>query len=213
MNERMQIRDDIAILNVDIQPDFCPGGKLGVSEGDLVVPVMNEINELGRTADSLVVFTKDWHPEVTTHFAKYGGAWPEHCVQGTSGAELHPDLVVKVEDVIVAKGMGAAEDAYSGFEARTEKGEMLQEVLETRGVKRLIVGGLATDYCIRWSVLDALKNGFEVYVIDEGVRAVNIKPDDGKQAWEEMVKAGAKRISLEEAKQLLTRGINQGSAR
>jgi nicotinamidase/pyrazinamidase len=138
-----------------------------------------------------VVADRDWHPEKTTHFAQYGGSWPPHCIQGTLGAEYHADLRFPPGTVHIRKGMGANEDAYSGFEGRDDSGTALREILQARGVKTIYVGGLATDYCVRATVLDGLKAGFKVVVIGDACRAVNVQPTDGEQALAEMQAAGA----------------------
>jgi nicotinamidase/pyrazinamidase len=182
---------DSALVIIDVQNDFCPGGSLAVAEGDAVVPVINAYAEAFAAAGCLVVADRDWHPEVTTHFIEYGGTWPPHCIQGTPGAEYHPGLRFPAGTVHIRKGMGANEDAYSGFEGRDDDGTLLETLLKQRGVTTIYVGGLATDYCVRATVLDGLKAGFKVVVIGDGCRAVNIQPTDGEHALAEMATAGA----------------------
>jgi nicotinamidase/pyrazinamidase len=189
---------DTALLIVDVQNDFCPAGALPVPEGDKVVPVLNTAIERFRQAGAPVIASRDWHPEKSTHFAAYGGQWPVHCVQNTQGAAFHPDLRLPEDAIIVSKGMGENEDAYSAFDARTEDGTPLEELLRKRGVRRLVVGGLATDYCVRASVLGALERGFEVLVLKDAVRGVDVQPGDSEKALQEMQSKGAKLVSLEE---------------
>jgi nicotinamidase/pyrazinamidase len=187
-----------ALLIVDVQNDFCPGGALPVPEGDKVVPVLNRAVEQFQRAGALIIASRDWHPETSTHFATHGGQWPVHCVQYTPGAAFHPELQLPAEAVVVSKGMGENEDAYSAFDARTEDGTPLEDLLRAKGIKRLVVGGLATDYCVRASVLGALERGFEVLVLRDAVRGVNLQPGDSDRALAEMEERGAKLIQLEE---------------
>ena len=140
---------DSALLIVDVQNDFCPGGSLAVAGGDEVVPVMNRYAEAFAAAGRLVIADRDYHPGRTTHFVQFGGAWPPHCVQGTYGAEYHPDLVLPPETVHVVKGMGAEEDAYSVFQGRDAAGRSFEALLAEHGIRKLYVGGLATDYCVK----------------------------------------------------------------
>ncbi|GIV20473.1 MAG: nicotinamidase [Armatimonadota bacterium] len=189
---------DTALLIVDVQNDFCPGGALPVPEGDQVVPVLNRAIERLRQAGTPIIASRDWHPEKSTHFAAYGGQWPVHCVQNTEGAAFHPDLRLPDDAIIVSKGMGENEDAYSAFDARTEEGTPLEDLLRAKGVQRLVVGGLATDYCVRASVLGALERGFEVLVLKDAVRGVDVQPGDSEKALAEMQSKGAKLVALEE---------------
>lgn len=189
---------DTALLIVDVQNDFCPGGALPVPEGDKVVPVLNRAIERFQQEGAPIIASRDWHPEKSTHFAAYGGQWPVHCVQHTEGAEFHPELHLPDDATVVSKGMGENEDAYSAFDARAEDGTPLEELLKTKGVKRLVVGGLATDYCVRASVLDALERGFEVLVLKDAVRGVDVQPGDSEKALSEMQQRGAKLVTLEE---------------
>jgi nicotinamidase/pyrazinamidase len=181
-----------ALVVVDLQNDFCPGGALAVRDGDAIVPVVNRYLERFASAGAPVFLTRDWHPPVTTHFQAYGGVWPPHCVQGTRGAEFHPGLKPPAGAEIVSKGMDPTRDSYSAFQAEDPAGQPFPAVLTSRGVRRLYVGGLATDYCVRASVLDALNAGFEVVVLSDAIGAVDLKPGDGARAMEEMRSAGAK---------------------
>ena len=183
-----------ALVVVDVQNDFAdPGGSLYVREGEKVVPVINEQVEQARAKGAMVVYTQDWHPESTPHFQKDGGIWPVHCVQGTWGAELHPDLEVAGE--IVRKGT-AGEDGYSGFTVRDpasgeEQQTPLEDMLRARGIERVVIAGLATDYCVKETAIDAATKGFATTVLTSAIRAVDLEPGDGRRAIDDMRKAGA----------------------
>jgi nicotinamidase/pyrazinamidase len=185
----MQSKD--ALVIVDPQIDFCPGGALPVVDGDKIMPVLNQyIGKLTR-AGVPIFATRDWHPEKTSHFNTGGGLWPPHCIQGSKGAQFHPDLKLPLEAIIVSAGMGSDEDGYSGFLGRDDSGARLADLLRQRRVERIFVGGLATDYCVKHTVIDGLKQGFKVVLLEDAVRGVNLRPDDSKQAIEEMVRSGA----------------------
>jgi nicotinamidase/pyrazinamidase len=180
-----------ALILIDVQNDFCPGGALPVAQGDQVVPALNRYIEK-FTQEKLPIFlTRDWHPEKTKHFKAYGGLWPPHCIQGTKGAEFRADLVLPKDAVIVSAGMAPDEEGYSGFEGKDEKGVSLADLLHRAAVKRIFVGGLATDYCVKHTVLDGLKHGFAVTLLRDAVRGVELAPGDSVRAVEEMVDAGA----------------------
>lgn len=174
-----------ALIVVDVQNDFCPGGALAVPRGDEVVAPLNELIQEFLSSGEPVYKSRDWHPEKTKHFAAYGGTWPVHCVQGTPGAEFHSKLLDDPRIEIISKGMGD-EDNYSAFD-----GTDLAERLRARGVEEVWVGGLATDYCVKNTVLDALKEGFKVKAVEDAMRAVELKPGDGQRAITEMQRAGA----------------------
>ncbi len=167
------------LLVVDVQNDFCPGGSLAVSEGDKVVPVINRL--LGLF--DVIVASKDWHPSGSVHFKK----WPPHCVQDSAGAEFHPQLLRKKIQQVFLKGTQDKDDGYSAFEATNLD---LTSYLKQAEIKELYVVGLATDYCVKASALDAAKKGFRTYVVTDAVAAVNVKPDDGSNALSEMNLAG-----------------------
>jgi nicotinamidase/pyrazinamidase len=178
-----------ALLVVDVQNDFCPGGALGVPNGDSIVPVINDL--MGKFP--VVVASKDWHPSKSIHFDK----WPRHCVQNMKGAEFHPQLRVKGIQEVFLKGTGNKDDGYSAFEATSND---LENVLKQKNITDLYVTGLATDYCVRASALDAIRKGFRTFVVTDAIKAVNVKPDDGAHALEEMRKAGAVLITAREIK-------------
>lgn len=175
-----------ALLIVDIQNDFCPNGSLAVKNGDAVVEPVNKLTAAFTRKKLPVFLTRDWHPVNHSSFTDFGGIWPPHCVGGTSGADFHPDLTIPDEAVIISKAETVETDAYSGFE-----GTDLDTQLETIGADELIVAGLATDYCVKNTVLDALKLNYRVSVVKDGIRAVNITPEDGTLAETEMTDAGA----------------------
>lgn len=189
------MQDKDALLIVDVQNDFCPGGALAVTDGDRVVPALNRYIERFQKSRLPIFATRDWHPEMTRHFKAYGGLWPPHCLRDTKGAEFRADLRLPPNAVVVSTGMAADEEGYSGFDGRDEKGAALAELLRAQGVGRLFVGGLATDYCVKHTVLDGLKQGFHVVLLEDAARAVNLLPGDGERAIEAMVQAGAEKIS------------------
>ena len=191
MPMKVKIGKGDALIVVDVQRDFCPGGALPVPRGDEVIPVLNEYLERFRRAGAAIYATRDWHPPNHKSFREYGGEWPPHCIQGTEGAEFHPNLKLPSDALIISKATEPDKEAYSGFE-----GTNLKESLESRGVKRVFVGGLATDYCVKSTVLDALKYGFEVFLLVDAVRGVDLQPGDSERAIEEMVRRGAKKITL-----------------
>lgn len=185
-----------ALLVVDVQNDFADrAGSLYVKRGEEVVPVANgEIkNAIGGGA--LVVYTQDWHPPDTPHFEKDGGVWPVHCVRDTWGAQLHPDLEVVDKAQNTKKGTGG-EDGYSAFSVRDPKsgeraGTGLEELLREHAIERVVIVGLATDYCVKETALDAIRLSFESTVLREGIRAVDLNPGDGKAALRAIEEAGA----------------------
>jgi len=182
-----------AVLIVDVQVDFLPGGKLGVQRGQEVVPVLNRYLALAREKGVPVFASRDWHPRDHCSFHPQGGPWPEHCVAGSPGAAFAPGLALPRDAVVISKATGKDSDAYSAFQ-----GTGLAQRLRELGVKRLLVGGLATDYCVLNTVLDARKAGFEVLLLADAIRAVNVKPGDGERAEREMLAAGAVATRLEE---------------
>jgi len=174
-----------ALIVVDVQNDFCPGGALAVEHGDEVLAPLNRLIGEFLERGEPVYKSRDWHPARTKHFTDYGGTWPVHCVQGTRGAEFHPGLSQDPRVRVVSKGLGD-EDSYSAFDGTT-----LAEDLRRRGVREVWVGGLATDYCVKNTVLDALREGFRVRALSDAMRAVNLQPGDDARAIEEMRAAGA----------------------
>ncbi|MDQ3641602.1 MAG: isochorismatase family protein [Actinomycetota bacterium] len=188
--------DRTALIVADVQNDFAdPAGSLYVPGGEEVIERVNAEVDRAMDAGSVVVYTQDWHPPSTPHFEKDGGVWPVHCVVETWGAELHPRLRVIEGAPIVRKGTGG-EDGYSGFTVRDptsgeEHSTVLEDLLRERGVRRTTVVGLATDYCVKETALDALAKGFETTVLTDAVRAVERRQGDGSRALEELREAGA----------------------
>uniref|UniRef100_A0A7V3KPA3 nicotinamidase n=1 Tax=candidate division WOR-3 bacterium TaxID=2052148 RepID=A0A7V3KPA3_UNCW3 len=192
---KIKLREKDALIVVDLQNDFCPGGALAVPEGDKIVPVLNAYIERFSNSKSIIVATRDWHPENHISFAEQGGIWPKHCVQNTKGAEFHPDLRLPSDSIIVSKATEPDKEAYSGFD-----GTNLDKLLKGKGVTRLFVGGLATDYCVRATVLDALRLGFCVFLLLDAIKGVNVQPEDSERAIVEMLEKGAIGIFFEEIK-------------
>ena len=181
-----------ALIVVDVQNDFCPGGTLAVAHGDEVVAPLNTLIDEFLKNGEPVYESRDWHPPQTKHFQAYGGTWPIHCVQNTTGAEFHPQLRQDPRITVVSKGLGDT-DCYSAFDETD-----LATQLKRQGVREVWVGGLATDYCVKNTVLDALKNGFEVKALENAMRAVDVNPDDGERAIQEMRDAGAEIVISDE---------------
>lgn len=187
-----------ALVVVDVQNDFAdPAGGLAVRGGDAVVPLVNRAIAAALAAGSLVVYTQDWHPESTPHFAKDGGVWPVHCVADTWGAELHPD--VRVDGPRVRKGSNG-EDGYSGFSMRDPvSGEtiptQLDGMLRERSIASVVTCGLATDYCVKATALDAVRLGYRTAILVDAVAAVDVEPGDGERALSELDAAGVERAT------------------
>lgn len=179
--DRIVIGERDAIIIVDPQNDFCPGGSLAVRHGDEIFDPINRMLPKFRH----VFATQDWHPPDHRYFQAFGGPWPFHCIQGTRGAEFHPKLDVSRIQEVVRKGTDPELDGYSGF-----AGTDLADRLRARGVERVFIAGLATDYCVKATAIEAVKNGFETYVLVDAVRAVDLQPGDGERALQEMEKAG-----------------------
>jgi nicotinamidase/pyrazinamidase len=182
-----------ALLLIDVQNDFAdPGGALAVAGGDAIISFLNSQVAAARESGALVAYTQDWHPAATPHFARDGGIWPVHCVMDTWGAELHPNLLV--DGPRVRKG-AAGEDGYSGFSTRDpgtgrESPTELDGLLRAAGIERVVVAGLATDYCVRATALDAIRLGYPTRVLADGIRPVDLAPGDGDRALAEMESAG-----------------------
>lgn len=186
-----------ALLVVDVQMDFCPGGSLPVPNGDEVVPVLNKYIEMFWKRGAPVFASRDWHPLNSQHFQASGGKWPPHCIQGSLGAHFHSELILPLGTTIVSKGMTLYDNGYSALQGVTENGTPLVMLLRRMELDRLYVGGLATDYCVKESVLEALKEGFEVTLLADAIRGVDLRPGDSQRAIAEMVGAGAELADLE----------------
>jgi nicotinamidase/pyrazinamidase len=182
-----------ALIVVDVQNDFCPGGALAVPHGDEVIEPLNNLIDDFLAHDAPVYKSRDWHTATTKHFAAYGGTWPVHCVQNTEGAAFHPALRDDPRITVISKGLGD-KDCYSAFDETD-----LAARLRQQGVEEVVVGGLATDYCVKNTVLDALQQGFKVKAPENAMRAVELNPGDGERATEEMRAAGAEIVATDDA--------------
>lgn len=180
-----------ALIVVDVQNDFCPGGTLAVAHGDEVVAPLNELIDDFLERGDPVYKSRDWHRPQTKHFQAYGGTWPVHCVQNTKGAEFHPQLKDDPRIHVISKGLGDT-DCYSAFDETD-----LAAQLRKAGVEELVVGGLATDYCVKETVLAGLKQGFKVKAVENAMRPVDLKPGDGERAIQEMRAAGAQLVTTD----------------
>jgi len=197
---------DAALILVDIQNDFCPGGALAVNEGDQIVPAVNRL----IPEFPLVISTQDWHPENHISFKEQGGPWPPHCVKNTRGAELHSDLKTDSIAHYFRKASSPDKDDYSEFAGKDDRGRSLDEVLRSHGVKKLYAVGLATDYCVLETVIDGLRHGYEVYAVTDAMRAVNVKPADGDAALQKMAGSGAHLVTSDEVLNLAGSSANAG---
>jgi nicotinamidase/pyrazinamidase len=195
---------DAALILVDIQNDFCPGGALAVNEGDQIVPAVNRL----IPEFPLVISTQDWHPENHISFMEQGGPWPPHCVQGTRGAELHSDLKTDTIAHYFRKASSPDKDDYSEFAGKDDRGRSLDQVLKSHGVKTLYAVGLATDYCVLETVIDGLRLGYEVYAVTDAMRAVNVNPGDGEKALQKMASSGAHLVTSDEVLNLAGSSAN-----
>jgi nicotinamidase/pyrazinamidase len=185
------MKDECAVLLVvDLQNDFCPGGSLAVAEGDTIILLINRYIELFRADGVPVIASRDWHPSVTDHFSQYGGLWPPHCIQGSAGAGFHPGLRLPDDVTVVSKGSDTHRDDYSAMQATLASGRSLGEHLKSTGVTHLYVCGLATDYCVKWSALDALREGFRVTLLTDAVKGVELTHGDSLRALEKIEEAG-----------------------
>lgn len=184
-----------ALIIVDMQNDFLPGGNLPVTEGDVIVPILNDYISVFLQHNLPIYATRDWHPPDHCSFQTQGGPWPPHCIAGSLGADFAPGLRLPDAEkfTIISKGTHRDKDAYSGFEDTD-----LAERLQKEGVNRVFVGGLATDYCVLNTVRDALQLGFTVLLLEDAIRAVNLQPGDGAKAIAEMQQRGATSINLAE---------------
>jgi nicotinamidase/pyrazinamidase len=180
-----------ALIVADVQKDFCPGGALPVPRGDEVILALNDYIKIFKRANARIFATRDWHPPNHISFKAQGGPWPPHCIQNSEGAQFHPDLKLPSDTTIVSKAMDPLKEAYSGFE-----GTDLAVTLKKQGVTRVFVGGLTTDYCVKNTVLDARKLGFEVVLLMDAIRGINVKSGDVAKAINSMIKSGAEQGTL-----------------
>jgi nicotinamidase/pyrazinamidase len=187
----MSTQSKQALIVVDVQNDFCPGGTLAVARGDEVIGPLNELIDDFLKRGDPVYKSRDWHPPKTKHFEVYGGTWPVHCVQNTKGAEFHPQLRDDPRIRVISKGLGDT-DCYSAFDETDLAAE-----LRDQGVQEILVGGLATDYCVKETVLAGLQQGFKVKAVENAMRPVDLKQGDGERAIQEMRAAGAQIVNTD----------------
>lgn len=180
-----------ALLIVDVQNDFCPGGALPAPGGNAIVPALNRHIADARAQGMAIYASRDWHPAQTTHFKEFGGRWPPHCVQGSAGAAFHPALELPPDATVVSKGDVGDREGYSAFDGHTAHGRPLSDDLRARGIDQLFVGGIATDYCVKETVLDAVKHGFHVTVFPDAITGIDVQAGDSQRALDEMRAAGA----------------------
>ena len=180
-----------ALIIVDAQNDFLPGGSLAVPGADEIISILNRYLAIFIRRSLPIYATRDWHPPDHCSFKAQGGAWPAHCVAGTDGAAFAAALNLPADACVVSKAMTREQDAYSGF-----AGTSLARQLRSRGIRRLFIGGLATDYCVRNTVMDALASGFEVKLLIDAIRAVDLRAGDGKSAIDQMIERGAQALQL-----------------
>ena len=178
----------MALIVVDVQSDFCPGGALAVDRGDTIIPRINKVVRAFEGKSLPIFFTRDWHPTDHVSFRNRGGPWPPHCVMGTPGAEFHPALKKPEGSMVVSKGSLPDSEAYSGFQ-----GTDLATRLRKLGVREVVIGGLATDYCVKETALDAIEAGFEASILEDCIMGVEVHKGDSIRALQAMVKAGAKK--------------------
>ena len=181
-----------ALLVADVQHDFLPGGELGVVGGDEIIPVLLRYIKRFQSQRLPIIATRDWHPPDHCSFTDRGGIWPVHCVAGSLGAEPPPTFPLPPATIIIHKATSPQAEAYSAFE-----GTPLHARLQAAGVRRLFIGGLATDYCVLNTVKDAIRLGYAALLLVDGVRAVNVRPDDGRKAEKEMIRLGAVPLRFE----------------
>ncbi|MEW6008759.1 MAG: bifunctional nicotinamidase/pyrazinamidase [Candidatus Omnitrophota bacterium] len=194
-----------ALLIVDVQNDFCPAGALAVPEGDKIIPVLNQYINIFSKHNLPIFASRDWHPKKTKHFKQFGGRWPAHCIADTKGANFHPKLKLPQQAIVISKGMDPEEENYSAFQGQDSNGTAFLNLLKILGIEELFVGGLATDYCVKSSVLDAVKFGFKVKLLIDAVKGVNVEKGDSEIAIKEMALVGVKTIILEKIQRLLKR--------
>ena len=186
-----------ALLIVDMQNDFCPGGALGVKQGDKIIPKINRYIKLFSKNKLPIFVSRDWHPKKTAHFKKFGGVWPAHCVQKTKGAAFHPKLKLPKDPILLYKGMDPDKDSYSVFQAEDAFGNSFIQLLKKIGIQEIYIAGLATDYCVKYTAMDAINKGFKIKILVDAVKGVNLKPNDSKEALDFLTRVGAKKLTLE----------------
>jgi len=194
-----------ALLVVDIQNDFCPGGSLGVKDGDKIIPLINQYVELFLANDLPIFVSRDWHPAEARHFQPFGGPWPIHCVQHSKGGEFHPAFRVPDQAIIVSKGTDPQLDGYSVFEAIDADSKPFPEILKNLGITELHIAGIATDYCVKFTAIDALKNGYNLTVLVDAIKGVN--EEASEQTLKEISAQQARLKTFGEIKKELEKNI------
>ncbi len=187
---------DKALLIVDMQKDFCPGGALAVKDCSRIIKNINTYIERFKEKNLPIFASRDWHPAESSHFEKFGGKWPEHCIQNTEGAQFHPDLKLPEGTIIISKGIFEGEDGYSAFDGRDDKSRLLDAILKNADVKKLYICGVATDYCVKSSAIDAAGD-YEVYLLEDAIEGVNMNAGDAEKAIDEMETHGIKKVNLD----------------
>ena len=190
-NLNLNLGNQDVLIITDIQNDFLPGGALPIRDGDLVIPVLNEYAKIFRKNNAKIIASRDWHPPNHMSFISQGGPWPRHCIRDTQGAQFSPELKLPVDTEIISKATDPKKEAYSVFD-----GTGLNEKLKTEDVNRVFIGGLATDYCIVNSVLDARQMNFDVIVLADAIRGINVNPGDIDKAIKTMIDGGAIMLTL-----------------
>jgi nicotinamidase/pyrazinamidase len=179
-----------ALIIVDVQKDFCPGGALPAPGGNDIIAAVNRHLDEARDRGITVYASRDWHPAVTSHFTAYGGEWPPHCVQGSAGAQFHDDLKLPADAIIIRKGDDPDRPGYSAFDGHTRSGKTLLRDLRERNVTTLYVAGIATDYCVKATVIDAAQSGFAVRLLKDAITGIDVRAGDVDHALDEMAHAG-----------------------
>ncbi|MEO1995434.1 MAG: isochorismatase family protein [Planctomycetaceae bacterium] len=195
----------VALVVVDVQVDFCPGGVLAVPQGTRVIEPINRLLHIATQNHRPVIATRDWHPRQSSHFTSGGGRWPPHGVADSKGAAFHPDLLLPAHTIIVSKGLQPDENGYSAFDGVDDKQATLLTVLNAHAIKDVLVCGLATDYCVLATVLDAMRSGFSAFVVLDAIAPVNLNDTDGEEAAREMQDAGAHMMDTAAAQSFLLR--------
>lgn len=185
-----------ALLIVDMQKDFCPGGKLPVKQCKEVVSTLNEYIQIFQTKNLPILASRDWHPGETSHFQSGGGKWPPHCVKNSPGAEFHPNLNLPDRAIIISKGMDPDIEGYTCFQGYDKNHISFIKVLNKENIDKIYIGGVATEYCVKSTALDAVEEGFNVNLLEDATEGVDMNPGDIKKAIEEMKKSGVKLVSL-----------------
>lgn len=194
MGPEIKVASGDVLIITDMQNCFLPGGSLPVTQGDSIIGPLNNVIDVFARAGLPAVFTRDWHPPEHCSFKVRGGPWPTHCVQGTDDAVFSPRLQMPPRPLVISKAVERDKEQYSAYYGRDEAGTTMADILRAMKPNRIFIGGVATEYCVFNTVLDMLKDGYDVYVFVDGVKPVEVKPDDGQAALETMEKRGARLI-------------------